>query len=486
MTADGWGGIFLYPESFAVRALLGSLAAVTLAMIAVRYGLIRSSLARRLLILAPVLTAASAGVASTGQVYLPKLWMAVPDTGAVAALLGALDGVGSPRREYDVLFVAYAMIVVVLLARRLSGMLAVRLVLRRTSEPVGYGTVVALTQRLAIGMGIKTPHVALISGCPGGAFTVGTLRPKVVVDADLIGELDGGELEGLLAHELAHIKRRDTLLCLAVGVFRDLTFFLPTLHLAARWLRSEQEESADELASAHTRRPVALASGILKVWDAHRGRNRLRMACAAVPTGRAVAAGGFGGGLEVTGAARIITQRVQRLIEDAPAPSVWRRRAEVGFASAVTAAAVGAALSVPAWVAMQLDNEALFVGILSTPPASPVESPAFATFRALTSDTAPATASAEPSPTTTVPSASTMPEGCPCVETPTQLRMGTPAGAAADSGGLVWTEEEDYEAWRLRKPQDRSTFRVHRDLLTLNGADQQIGFFTVAGGRDLR
>ena len=72
-------------------------------------------------------------------------------------------------------------------------------------------------------------------------------HPDAKCVLDLVEQLDTRELEGLLAHELAHIARRDVPLNVAIGVIRDLTFFVPPLHLAARWLRQEQEHAADDL-----------------------------------------------------------------------------------------------------------------------------------------------------------------------------------------------------------------------------------------------
>jgi hypothetical protein len=92
MSSEGDPGGFLLSlatESFAVRALLGSLAAAGFAAVLVGAGLVRTRGARRLAVLAPVLTAAVAGVASIGEVYLPQLWLAT-GTGAEGSLLDAL------------------------------------------------------------------------------------------------------------------------------------------------------------------------------------------------------------------------------------------------------------------------------------------------------------------------------------------------------------------------------------------------------------
>lgn len=461
MPVDGSGRLFLLvTESFAVRALLGSLAAAALAGVAVRLGAVRSRRARRLLVLAPVLTAASAAVASVGEAYLPKIRVASPVEAG---------------EFLDVPLLAYAVVAALLLLRRVVGLLAVRRTLRRSCPPIGYGALVPPVQRLAASMRIATPRVVLVDHCPGGAFTVGVLQPVIAVDPELVDRLDARELEGLLAHELAHICRRDALLGAVVGLFRDLTFFLPPLHVACRWLRHEQEESADELAADHTRRPVALASSILKVWDCSRGRRRLQSACAAVPVAAGAASWPLGPGTALSDAAKAVTLRVQRLIEGRPALSPWRLGAEVMLAGAVTAAAIGAALVVPSWVAAHTNATAVAFGYLSGPPVR-TESPAFATFRALTPET-PATArgagaEASPAPATYEQA------GCPCVETRAQLRAQQVMPPASADHRLVWSRD-GMDAWQLRQPGERVAVQDTRPLWTLNDTQQQVGFFLV-------
>lgn len=494
-SVDGQGGFLLslVTESFAVRALLGSLAAAGLAGLAVRYDLVRSRRARRLLILAPVLTAAAAGLASLAdaEAYLPQLWVstAAATGGAAGQLLELLGDlrVMSDHRQMELLVLAYAAIAGVLLLRRVTGLLAVRRLLRHAEPTVGYGHVVPIVHRYAGQLDVTTPRVVMLPACPGGAFTVGTRRPVIAVDPALVDELDDGELEGLVAHELAHIRRRDALLGLVVGVFHDLTFFLPPLHLVMRWLRREQEESADELASAHTGRPAALASGILKVWQSSRSSQGLRMVCGVVP-GRRLALAGVGtpvvqGGRPpgpVSGETKAIAARVERLIAAAPKPTGLRCRAETACAAGVLAAATAASLAVPGWIVSQHDTDMLAFGYLTAQPTTEVESPAFATFRLLAPsagadiDPPGAVSSAVP-PTGTIAAGLAGGTACPCVETPAQLRNAVAATGGDAPSHMLW-RNGGHETWEL-DPLQHEGLRSARPLLTLSDSGPQIGFF---------
>ncbi len=490
MPTQGDSGGFLLSlvtESFAVRALLGSLAAAGLAAILVGAGFVRTRRARRLTVLAPVLTAAAAAVASVGQVYLPQLWVAT-GTGASGALL---DAFGEHRglvteRGVDALILTYVLAVTALLSRRVAGAVRVHWTLRSGRAVRPEHQLQREVARLAAGMGVRPPGLLIVPGCPGGSFTTGTRRAVIAVDPEVVGRLDAREREGLLAHELAHVRRRDTALALVVGLFRDIAFFLPPLHLAVRWLRREQEEGADELASAYTGRPVALASSILKVWDCSRERKALAGVCAAVPGGAGTAAlpsGVLAAGSSVGETVKTIAVRVERLIARAPAPTRLRQRAEAGLAAAAIVTGTTAALMVPAWIDTRLDGENLTFVYLSAPPVLPVESPALATFRSLTptADELPAVAAAQPDPAEIGSQPAPAGAGCPCVESRADLARREPAVGQSAPARLSWGSA-DRPAWDVRSRYGDAPVRTARPLVLLSDTGAQVGVFLVSAG----
>jgi Zn-dependent protease with chaperone function len=479
-----WGvGFSLLTESFAVRALLGSLAAAGLAALAARAGLVRGRRARRLLVLTPALTAAVAcvAVALAREAYLPQLWITTA-AGATAGQVLELLGEWRVKRDLDVVVVAYVLVVAVLSARRALGTVAVRRLLRRAS-PATDTRLLHVTERLAAAFGVRTPTLLLLPACPGGAFTTTrTWRPVVALDPRLVDELDERELEALVAHELAHVARHDPLVVLLVGVVRDLSFFVPPVHLAARWLAHEQEESADELASLHTGRPAALASSILKVFDVARAGRPLRVACGAVG-GVVLVGDGLKrrpGGRRRTRSTQVVTTRVERLIDGQPGTSVWRRTGEVLLALAVLAAAASAALLVPGWLASDYDADELSFTYLAAPPQVPVESPAFATFRALAPERRSRAGTPVSDGVTTPLVAARDPQACPCVESQAQLHAGSAATAPATSTRMLW-RSADYDLWEVSDPADEARVRAARPLWTLSDSGPQVGFFVLSG-----
>jgi Zn-dependent protease with chaperone function len=81
-------------------------------------------------------------------------------------------------------------------------------------------------------------------------------------------ELAPSELEGVLAHELAHVARRDNLVALVATAFLGATACLPTSWSALRNLLHERELAADELAVSITGKPITLARVLHKAATA--------------------------------------------------------------------------------------------------------------------------------------------------------------------------------------------------------------------------
>lgn len=470
----------LLTESFAVRAFLGSLLAAALAVAALRGQLVHTPRARRLVLLAPILAAGAAAVASIleAETYLPQLWIAssAAAPGQVLELLGELRVI-SNARGVDLLFLFWLMVVTVLLSRRVWGFVATRQLLAQAVPVHADHALQRLTDRFCDAMAAGAVEVRLLAECPGGALATGIRRSVIVVDPAFLQTLDAQEVEGLLAHEVAHVARRDTLLAWSVGVFSDVTFFLPTVHLVGRWLRSEREESADEWASRYTRRPAALASGILKVWESATPRVASLQACAAVDVATLPRlrlprrSGGMSSG------ARTVAARVERLVAQAPQRSAARQAAEVSIAVAVVAAASVAALVAPRWIADELNTYSVAFGYVP-PPAEPVESPAFATFRAL----APSDAQNGPSRSDERSFASLRAvdvdgiSPCPCIETQAQWLGGKVAAAPRQRATMAWRRTAS-PSWDVA-PKAGSVSA--RPLLTVPEARPQLGFFVVA------
>jgi len=104
-----------------------------------------------------------------------------------------------------------------------------------------------ILENLAISRGLTTPKLYLINDTAPNAFATGTTKKGAVVavTSGLLTKLENEELEGVLAHELAHIQHEDTrlmtIVVLLVGVVTLLAdFFLRSMYWSGRGRRDSE------------------------------------------------------------------------------------------------------------------------------------------------------------------------------------------------------------------------------------------------------
>jgi beta-lactamase regulating signal transducer with metallopeptidase domain len=161
--------------------------------------------------------------------------------------------------------------------------------------------------------GVDPSVIRVTDDLPNPAFTIGWLRPRVYIARCLAERLAPNELHAVLAHEGAHVARRDPLRLATVRFFACMLFWIPALRRLAADLADEAEVLADDAAARGA--PLVLASAILCV------------AAAPVSGSRVTGAVGFT-------CHDILERRVRRLAgEAAPAGTHVTRRSVAGAAA---------------------------------------------------------------------------------------------------------------------------------------------------------
>lgn len=125
-------------------------------------------------------------------------------------------------------------------------------------------------------VGLDPARLRIVDELPNPAFTAGFWRPHVFVMASLPEVLDAARLDSVLAHELAHVRRRDPLRLTLLRFLACMLFYLPALRRLADDLTDEAEIDADDQAASRGS-ALVLASAILALaeWGASRRPNGL-------------------------------------------------------------------------------------------------------------------------------------------------------------------------------------------------------------------
>lgn len=119
---------------------------------------------------------------------------------------------------------------------------------RRAAEPVEKSIQLRL-ERLAEMMGVR--HVLMkLTDRVDVPTLIGIWRPIILAPLSLLNDLSLAQIEAILAHELAHVKRRDYLANLIQVAIETLFFYHPCVWWISRQIRLERECCCDEMASA--------------------------------------------------------------------------------------------------------------------------------------------------------------------------------------------------------------------------------------------
>ena len=141
--------------------------------------------------------------------------------------------------------------VLVLLVRLIGGIARTRRFAREGVELLDDATA-AIARRVAARLEIRTVVRILKSTRVDVPMVVGWAAPVVLIPASLLTGLVPAQLEMLLAHELAHIRRYDTMVNLVQRIIETLLFFHPGVWWVSSRVRDERENCCDDLALAIT------------------------------------------------------------------------------------------------------------------------------------------------------------------------------------------------------------------------------------------
>ncbi len=115
---------------------------------------------------------------------------------------------------------------------------------------------------LVLNSGLNENVRLFISSRVTGPLTVGFIKPLVLVPAGFLTGLPREQVEAILLHELAHIRRFDYLFNLVQTAIKTVFFFHPAIHYISKQIDIDREEACDDLAVAQSRDPQALARGL--------------------------------------------------------------------------------------------------------------------------------------------------------------------------------------------------------------------------------
>ncbi|MEO8659103.1 MAG: GWxTD domain-containing protein [Bryobacteraceae bacterium] len=155
---------------------------------------------------------------------------------------------------------------VAVLSVRLAGgwMLTGRLI--KSARPAG-APWQAMAQRAAQRLGFDGILRILASPRIEVPLVAGYVRPVVLFPAAALAHLPVEQIEAILAHEVAHILRRDPLVNLLQSIVETVLFYHPAVWWLSHRIRAERENCCDDLAAACSPAPGIYASALLALEE---------------------------------------------------------------------------------------------------------------------------------------------------------------------------------------------------------------------------
>jgi beta-lactamase regulating signal transducer with metallopeptidase domain len=189
----------------------------------------------------------------------------------------------------------YLLVLCGLLVHYTNHFLRSRNILRKGLSKISpeFRVFVATTAR---NMGILPTVRVHLSSLVDVPVTLGFLKPLILLPVAMITHLSPQQVEAILVHELAHIRRKDYLINLGVTVIEGVFFFNPFARMLIGQLKKEMEHCCDDLVLQFCYEPHAYVSALLSLARQHR-HGRL-----------AVAAIGGGGN-------RLLLQRARKILQ---------------------------------------------------------------------------------------------------------------------------------------------------------------------------
>jgi beta-lactamase regulating signal transducer with metallopeptidase domain len=125
----------------------------------------------------------------------------------------------------------------------------------------------AVAARLSAALGLRRGVQLLESAAIEVPSVIGSLRPVILLPASTLTGLTPEQLEMVLAHELAHIRRHDFLVNLMQAFVETLMFYHPAVWWMSRRVRIEREHCCDDLAVSVCGNPLQYARALTRLEE---------------------------------------------------------------------------------------------------------------------------------------------------------------------------------------------------------------------------
>ncbi len=98
-------------------------------------------------------------------------------------------------------------------------------------------------------------------------MVIGYFKPVVIIPVEMLTQMPFNQIEAIIAHEIAHIRRNDYILNVLQTIIETLFFFHPAVWYISNQIRKERENCCDDMALTVCRESMVYAKALVSVQE---------------------------------------------------------------------------------------------------------------------------------------------------------------------------------------------------------------------------
>ncbi len=167
----------------------------------------------------------------------------------------------------DVLFFVGAIYLLIVLYQVILFLLGIRSIVhfKNKNFQIGISHYDLFVQQMSKSLGIVSQVGLKVSNEIATPLTIGVFKPLILIPLAAINALTPAQMEAIILHELAHIKRKDYLINLLLLTIDVFMFFNPFSKMIKRQLFFERELCCDDIVLQHQFNNNVYASALVNI-----------------------------------------------------------------------------------------------------------------------------------------------------------------------------------------------------------------------------
>jgi beta-lactamase regulating signal transducer with metallopeptidase domain len=207
-----------------------------------------------------------AAATETMRVPLRQLPVLIAESAAEGLRDRALSAAASARNHLPSIVAVWLTGVILLSSRLLVSWMRAQRLIHRGSQPASREWQ-RVAHHLSHALGLRRAVTLLESAAVEVPSVIGSLRPIILLPASALTGMTPEQIEMVLAHEMAHIRRHDFLTNLLQALVETLMFYHPAVWWMSRRVRIERENCCDDLAVAVCGNPIQYARALTRLEE---------------------------------------------------------------------------------------------------------------------------------------------------------------------------------------------------------------------------